>query len=143
MPKARPRPTPPSLVALSPKPISKFLYPLSSTSLINKPVPFVLVSSGLYSDGFNRANPDAAADSMTAVVPSPKIPQVASIGRPIGSRVSELTNLPLLNVTNASTVPPPPSAIGVGMTKAFGTAFVNALIIALATKEAEAVPLNA
>jgi N4-gp56 family major capsid protein len=90
-----------------------FETPIPTAAIISSPVPNVVVYIGFRSSCRSSASPLAAAISMIAVFPSPRIPNRASTfisgSGPVTRRV---TNFPPVAVTSASTVPSPPSAIG-------------------------------
>ena len=65
-------------------------------------------------------SPEAAAISMTAVRPSPSIPNRARTGSPSGPLTTASRNAPPVAATRASTVPSPPSAIGARSISASG-----------------------
>ena len=84
-------PTPASLVALSPRPISMRVYPASRAARMRSPVPLVVVIVGSRSAMLRSERPEAAETSMTAVSPSPSTPHRAAMGRPRGSQAGEVT----------------------------------------------------
>ncbi len=69
-----------------------------------------------------RTRPEADAISTTAVAPSPRIPNRAVTEAPRGPVTLASRNEPPVASTRASTVPSPPSAMGIGSIEAVGHA---------------------
>ncbi len=116
--------------------------PDATAARSSSPVPRVEVRDGSRRSRGTSARPDAAAISMTAVWPSPSIPNRAETGSPSGPATTTSENEPPVAATSASTVPSPPSAIGAWSIAAPGTAVATPRAIAFAASGAERLPLN-
>ena len=82
-PSARKSPTPASLIALPPMPMTTAFAPASSAARISSPVPRESARQGSRSPGFSKTRPLALASSTMAR--SPSSANVAIMGRPSGS----------------------------------------------------------
>ena len=89
-------------------------------SRIISPTPKVVVRSGLRLSAGTSGSPAAADISITAVVPSGRMPYCASRGSPSGPVTQTLRSVPPRPSVSASTVPSPPSATGCTCTAASG-----------------------
>ena len=81
-------PAPPSFVALPPIPKMICCTPRSRACLISSPVPKLVVWQGLRLSIGTRCNPDAAAISIIAVLPSPDKPKKLFTWLPNGAVTS-------------------------------------------------------
>ena len=104
-------PTPPSLVALPPRPIRMRCAPWFIASRMRSPTPQVDAESAFSGVCSMSVMPLAAAISMIAV-PSSVRPYAASIFSPSGFCAVARMILPPSAAVIASTVPSPPSAMG-------------------------------
>ena len=105
-------PSPPSVVALPPAATSTTCAPVSTAATISSPVPRDEAASASRSPSARCASPLASATSTIAVAPSSISPNPACSGRPSGSLTSAPPVSPPSVVSNAASVPSPPSARG-------------------------------
>ena len=140
-PNARMHPMPPSFVADPPMPSVISRMPIESASRMSSPVPKVLTSAGLRDSGGTSGNPEAAAISMMARLPSSS-PYVASTALPSGSCTSAWRSVPPAASTTACTVPSPPSAIATSCVCAAGNVVWAASSSNCATCNEDKLPLK-
>ena len=79
---------------------------------------------------------------MTAVRPSPRTPQRASTGSPSGPRTVRVSKRPPVASTRASTVPSPPSAMGIFTTSCIGPGGQDAALHGLGRLDGGEAPLE-
>ena len=113
------------------------------SSRINWPVPKLVVRMGFRRAGGTSAKPEARDISMTAVLPSPVMPYSAVILFPRGPITLAFRIRPPVPEITASSVPSPPSAMGISVTWAFGSPLRTPLAIARAASIAERLSLKA
>src|SRR5574344_433895 len=104
---------PQSFVALPPRPTMKFLQPWFTASTIISPTPYVVEIIGVLSSSDSSISPAARAISIIAVLPSADMQYLATILRIIGSCTGTFTTLPFNALLKASSMPSPPSDIGI------------------------------